>query len=129
MITLEFNSAKLKVTPSYAQGRPKFKVRMTTSADIVENGCSLSAEQLRKDAGEGLDQELTEILKGVIDKAQHKYHSDFLKLGDVFRNKYPAEWKKIDGSWDDVFAEAEITVEVQTTVKSGVVKATREGIK
>lgn len=128
-ITLEFNSAKLKVTPSYAQGRPKFTVRLTTSADIVENGCKQSAEHLRKDAGEGLDQELTEILKGVIDKAQHKYHSDFLKLGDVFRNKYPAEWKKIDGSWDDVFSEAEITVEVQTTVKSGVVKATKEGIK
>ncbi|MBD3920917.1 Ger(x)C family spore germination protein [Paenibacillus sp. PR3] len=129
MITLEFNGAKLKVMPAYAQGRPKFDVHLTAKADIVENGCSQSTSQLRKDADEGLDQELTQTLEGVIDKAQHKYRTDFLKMGDVFRNKYPAEWKKLKKDWDEAFAEAEITVQVETTVKSGVVKATREGIK
>jgi len=128
-ITLEFNETKLKVTPSYVQGRPRFDVRLTSSADIVENGCSESTEQLRKAASEGLDQELTTLLKDVIDKAQHKYRSDFLKLGDLFRNKYPVEWKKLGRDWNDAFAEAEITVEVEATVKSGVVKATGKGIK
>lgn len=128
-ITLEFRDAKFKTVASYKQGRPQFDIKLTADADIVENGCSLSVEEIREDAKSGLEKVLLQNLESVLDKAQHKYRSDFLKMGDVFRNKYPVEWRTLGPRWNEVFAESEVNVVVKANVKSGVVKATQGGVK
>ncbi|RAP74355.1 Ger(x)C family spore germination protein [Paenibacillus montanisoli] len=124
VMSIEFKRARLKVTPSYANKEPKFGVRLTTEADIVESGCAIHLDEgIRQDAEEKLEQRLKSNIDSVIDKAQHRYHSDFLKLGDVFRNKYPEEWRVLKRDWNRTFSDAKIDVEVEATIKSGVLKS------
>ncbi|WP_235886228.1 Ger(x)C family spore germination protein [Paenibacillus cymbidii] len=127
--TLEFRHAKLHVDPAYRNGKASFRIRLATEADIVENGCQATEADIRQGTEAELTQELESAITSVLVKAQREYKSDFLKLGDVFRNEYPLEWRTLKQSWDDVFAAAETTVEVKATIKSGVLKAAGMGVK
>lgn len=122
-LTLEFRDAKLKVRSGYSNEQPRFQVTLKTQADIVESSCGTNVSSIRDDAARALEGKLKEKLESVIDKAQHQYRSDFLKLGDVFRNRFPAEWRTVRGDWNGAFSKAEVTVTVHAKIKSAVVKA------
>ncbi|MFD0672162.1 Ger(x)C family spore germination protein [Cohnella sp. GCM10027633] len=122
-ISLEFRDAKLKVKASYANQRPAFAVGLKTQADIVESACGTNLANIREDVERALEEKLKEKIVGVVGKAQQRYHTDFLKLGDVFRNRFPAEWRTLGQDWNAAFSEAEVTVTVEAKIKSAVVKA------
>ncbi|TBL80820.1 Ger(x)C family spore germination protein [Paenibacillus thalictri] len=128
-LTVEFNNADLKVTPLYRNQKPQFQIRLTARADVVESGCDVPLEGIRTHIEEQVEQRLKSKIEDVLNKAQRQYHSDFLKLGDVFRNKYPVEWHRIGKTWDVTFSEAEMTVQVQAAIKNTVLKAAGSGIK
>lgn len=122
-MSIEFKRAHLKVTPTYANKEPRFLVRLSTEGDIVENGCGINLDDgVRKEAQEKLALKLKSDVVNVIDKAQKDYKTDFLKFGDVFRNKYPEEWRVVKRDWNRTFAKAQIDVEIKAVIKSGVVK-------
>ncbi|WP_308637866.1 Ger(x)C family spore germination protein [Paenibacillus silvisoli] len=130
VMSVEFRRAHLKVTPAYENQEPKFRIRLTTEADIVESGCSFSlGEGVRREAEEKLEKQLKSNIDSVIDKAQHRYRSDFMKLGDVFRNRFPEEWRVLKRDWNQTFSDAQIDVEVNASIKSGVVKAVGTDIR
>lgn len=120
MVSLELKHQKFRVTPSIRNGKPAFDVKLTTYADLVESSCIVPFENMKKSLGEELKKELHKEIQGVIDKAQKKYKIDFLKLGEVFENRYPAEWKKIQSNWDQEFSQAKINVNVDAHVNSPV---------
>ncbi|TVY09525.1 Ger(x)C family spore germination protein [Paenibacillus cremeus] len=128
-LTVEFKNVKFKVTPDVQNQKPQFKIQLTTSADIVESNCEETPEEILGQIEEKLQQELKSSIESVIKKAQKQYKSDFLKLGDVFRNSYPEEWRGVKANWDESFAAAKTTVEVEAKIKSAVLKAAGTGVK
>ncbi|MGG1514106.1 Ger(x)C family spore germination protein [Paenibacillus oryzisoli] len=128
-VTVEFKQMDFKVAPAYINGLPRFHIRLKNKADVVENNCGRTTAELRQEIQEAVDQKVTAEIQSVIAKLQQQYQSDVLKLGDVFRNKFPVEWQRIGADWNAVFAKAETTVEVQTTIKSTVLKAGKQGVK
>ncbi|MDQ8734944.1 Ger(x)C family spore germination protein [Paenibacillus sp. LHD-38] len=127
--SLEFKNASLKVTPSYRNKEPQFQIQLTTSADVVESGCGVSLKKIRQELEGKLGNRLQSEIESVLGKAQKQYGSDILKFGDVFRNKYPAEWRTLSQRWNSVFSEAVTTVQVKATIKNTVVKAPDGGVK
>ncbi|WP_336787242.1 Ger(x)C family spore germination protein [Paenibacillus sp. MMO-177] len=128
-LTLEFKNAHMTVKPFYENKTPRYHIRLKTTADIVESGCNIPVEQLREAAEASLEKLMKQRIQNVLDKAQKQYHSDFLKLGDVFRNKYPREWKRVGKDWEQLFAGAKFEIETYVDIKSAVVKAAGDGIK
>lgn len=128
-LTLEFKNAHMTVKPTYLNQTPQFSIRMKASADIVESGCNAPVQSLRVEAKAQLEKLLKSRIEKVLVKAQKQYHSDFLKLGDVFRNKYPVEWQTVSSDWETVLSKAETDVQVKVNIKSAVVKAAGDGIK
>ncbi|SEO73375.1 Ger(x)C family spore germination protein [Paenibacillus sp. OV219] len=123
-LSVEFKEARTKVTPSFPNKEPHFRIQIKTSADIVESGCGINLDDgVRLATQKKLEEQLKLNITSVLDKAQKSYHTDFLKLGDVFRNKYPTEWHGMKQNWNLMFAKATFDVEVKATIKSGVVKA------
>ncbi|MFC5447135.1 Ger(x)C family spore germination protein [Paenibacillus aestuarii] len=127
-VTLELKDIRLKVTPSYANQTPRFDIRMITHADVVENNCEASMRDIREATERTLRDKLTSDIEQAVAKAK-QYHSDFLKLSDVFRNKFPMEWQTLGTDWNDIFAKAETSIEVEATIKSTVLKTAKQEVK
>jgi spore germination protein KC len=119
-VSLELKHQKFQVKPFIRNGKPEFSVKLTTYADLVESSCTIPFENIKKTLENELKKELQTELKGVIHQAQNKYKIDFLKLGEVFENRYPVEWKKMQKNWDQEFSGAKINVSVQAHVNSPV---------
>ena len=122
-LSVEFRHAKLKVTPSYKNQQPAFRISLRTKADVVESGCDTDIAKIRADIERALEDQLKQAVVGTLNKAQREFHSDILKLADVFRNKFPAEWRKVGKQWSSAFSEAPIEVTVKAKVNSVVLKS------
>jgi spore germination protein KC len=119
-VSLELKHTRTKVTPFFKNGHPEFTVKVITDADLVESSCEVPFDQMQKSLEEELKKAVRNELEGVIGKAQKKYKLDFLKLGEVFENRYPSEWKRLSKNWDQEFSRAKINVNVEANVNSPV---------
>ncbi|MCX7571172.1 Ger(x)C family spore germination protein [Tumebacillus sp. DT12] len=127
--TLEMKNAKFQVKPVYEKGKVEFDVRVKAMIDLVELGCPdvedqyVWMQQAEKEAADLLRGEIESVLEA----AQKRYHVDFLELGKVFENHYPAEWRQMAQSWDDAFEKAQVRVTVEANINSPVLlhKATK----
>jgi len=129
IVTMEFKDVAFKVKPSYSDKLPIFHIRLIIKADVVENNCGAPVTDIREETEDALEAKLSSEIQSVLTRAQQHYHSDFLKLGDVFRNKFPMEWKILGSDWGAQFSKSQITVEIKTTIKSTVLKAAEQGVK
>lgn len=119
-VTLELKYQKFEVTPFYKKGSPQFDVQLITYADLVESACPVPLEVMKTELETALEKKLQDEIKGVIEKAQKEFKVDFLKLGETFNNRYPAEWKQLKTRWDQEFTEANINVHIEAHVYSPV---------
>ncbi|MBO9596949.1 MAG: Ger(x)C family spore germination protein [Cohnella sp.] len=122
-LSLEFRDARLKVTPSYRNEQPGFRISLRTKADVTESGCGTDIGKIRLDIERALEDQLKGNIEALLNKAQRQYHSDIVKLADVFRNKFPEEWRKVGSQWSSAFSEAQIEIVVKANVKSVVLKS------
>src|SRR5699024_6946234 len=49
-------------------------------------------------------------------KLQQEYQTDITKIGTETYKKYPKEWHRIHSDWDEIFANANVTIDVQTNI-------------
>lgn len=124
--TVEFRNARMRVKPGYVNGLPRFDIRLSATADIVESDCGKSISEIREEVENELNDKLKGEIQSLLDKTQQVYRTDVMKLGDLFRNRFPLEWRTVGSKWDEMFAEADIDVTVRTNIRSGVVKAVRD---
>jgi len=128
-ITAEFHDASFRVTPRYQDRRLRYDIRLKTNADVVESACETPIGEIRNELERQLEQRLAQEIESLLDKAQQRYRADFLKMGDVFRNKYPVEWRELASRWDEVFAGADMQVSVSAKVVSTVLKTAEMSVK
>ncbi|THF77601.1 Ger(x)C family spore germination protein [Cohnella fermenti] len=128
-LTMEFKDARMDVDPGYSKGDIHYRIRVKMDASIVESGCAKSIASIREEAEALLAAQVKKRIERVVERAQREYRSDFLKLGEVFRNSYPVEWRGMSGHWSEVFSEAETKVEVSVRVNSAVLKAEGTGVR
>lgn len=66
---------------------------------------------------------ITDIVQNTIDKLQHTYRSDLLRLKDDLYKYHKAEFDKIEDTYDEVFESANINTHINVEIKStGLVK-------
>lgn len=130
-MTVELKNERFNVVPTYENNQVGFDVKLNTVVQLVEAGCPFSIkdeQQVKK-----LEEQLEENLKGKIEKvvklAQEEYKVDILEMGNIFNNRYPAEWKKIAQNWETEFTKAKVTtkVDVQITSSALLYQPTQSG--
>jgi len=130
-VSVELRSPIFEVNPSIKDGIPVFDITFRIYGRLVEAGCPFSLKD-RKEV-QKLEEEVQTLLhdeiKTIVYKAQKEYKSDFIELGKVFNNHYPAEWKEFQPNWESVFQEASVSVEVKADItdSSLLYKPTKPG--
>ena len=128
--TLELKHNKFTIEPTYQNGKPAFNVQVDARIDLVELGCRSGDQYELMQQLEGeVEKHIRDEIEQAVHAAQTRYKVDFLELGKVFQNRYPAEWKQLSKRWDEIFPQADIHVTVNAEINSPVLlhKATRPG--
>lgn len=121
-ISVELRKQNFDVKPQYKKGQVYFKVNVAAFASVVEAKCSFSLENKGdvKELEQELERQIYDEIKNVTDLVQNEFQSDILELGKVFNNRYPLEWKKIGGNWDEELQKARIEIKVDAEINDAV---------
>jgi spore germination protein KC len=116
-ISIELENQQFKITPNVKKGQPIFKVEYSALGSIVESPCAFSIKDTSKikDLEKQVEKQLKNQVERILEVAQSETRSDFLHLGEIFHNRYPVEWRKLEKNWEAVFPDVQI--EVKTTAE------------
>ncbi len=56
-------------------------------------------------------------IKACLRKAQQEYKSDIFGFGEEVRRQFPAEWKKIEEEWGEIYPHLEVAVQVRAKIR------------
>lgn len=118
-ISLELVRSKSKVTPKIEGGKVSIQVEVKADLNL---GSNLSGQDMSTPAGmEALGRRAATVIRNEIwlalQKAQ-EWNTDIFGFGEAVHRKYPKEWKRLEGEWDNIFP----TLDLQIEVKAEVVK-------
>lgn len=117
-ITMEVKGARSTVKTSVENGKPVITLLIRGEGNVAENSFDHrpTLEKIRKKE-EQINHTLKHRAENLIAMMQKKYATDIFGFGEEFRRHQYAYWKAHKDEWDDLFAQAEIRVHVQTYLR------------
>lgn len=94
----------------------KIKIKLRGSIEEIAGNIDISKEENIKEMEKACSEEIKKELSSTLLKVQKEFKSDIFGFGSVFHRKYPKKWEKIKDNWNDIFAEADFQIEVETNV-------------
>ena len=119
-MTIELKTENFNVTPTYKNNQIGFDVKLKSVVQLVEAGCpfSIAREQQVKQIEKQAEEKLKEKIEKILQLSQDEYKADFLELGEIFKNRYPAEWKTLVTKWEGEFPKATANIQVDVKLTS-----------
>lgn len=119
LASLEVEHAEASVKGTVKNGTPKITVELQLEAIVGEVQCAINFNE--RTSFIRLEQNANKVLHNLvtasIQKAQ-EYQTDVFGFGETIYQSYPAYWKKNKQNWDEIFANMQIDVKVNTKIKS-----------
>lgn len=132
MSTIDIIKMKTKKDVEIIDGNVvlKSKIKLRGSIEEFIGDMDISKEENIIKIQEACSREIEKSLKDTVTKVQNEFEADIFGFGSVFHRKYPDQWKEIKYNWDDVFAEAEFQIEVETNViRTGLINTPIQKVK
>ncbi|WP_274652968.1 Ger(x)C family spore germination protein [Paenibacillus humicola] len=119
-VVLRTSRLKSRVTPILSKDGVAFKVSLSGQGMIVENNTKLDLSLLKnvRKLEEALKKETEKQALQTIHHVQKQFKTDIFGFGDTVRRKHPYRWKTMKTRWQQIFPEAEMTVNADLKVKS-----------
>ncbi|MFT8320676.1 MAG: Ger(x)C family spore germination protein [Bacillus sp. (in: firmicutes)] len=120
-----------KLTPSIKNGKWKIDINVSMQCAVIQNETNLDMmspkiiEKLEKAVGKMTKSKIDDALQVIQDDIQ----VDALGFADAFHKKYPKEWEKMKGSWNEFLPEISISTKVQADVLRAGLTTLPAGLK
>ncbi len=100
------------------QNKIKMTLKLKCKGMLVENNTNLDLLDLAN--VKILEKKMEEMVKkevmNTIKKVQTEYRTDVFGFGEAIHRKYPDEWKKMKGNWEQSFSELDISLIVDVKI-------------
>lgn len=118
-VSLEVNKVGSKIQPIIQGEKIKILVTLTGQGMIRENNTRLDLTQIKNITllQNALEQHVEQTVLRTVTKVQKEYGTDIFGFSDTIRRKNLSQWKSMKNNWDMEFAEAEVSVKVNLTVR------------
>lgn len=120
LISLEICGSTAKTKVEYVNDKIQITINTKTCVFLGENGSDekfsdvQNVNSLEEMAGDKIKEQITAL----INKAQKDLRSDFFCFGNLLYKSNIKQWKQISDRWDELFSEAEITVNSKVVVRN-----------
>lgn len=104
----------------FKDGRLILKTKITISGYLgeIDGDMDISNYESLEKMAQACSQTVKEGIEMTVKKVQKEFGFDIFGFGHVLHKKHTEEWRKIEGKWDDLFAEADFQIEVVTNIIS-----------
>jgi len=114
---IEIRKLTKEITSDYVDGLPEFDIKLEISATLLQIGCGLiidneEIEKIENIIASDIKDDLTKIIR----KTQ-VFQSDILGLGEIFRRSNTEDWRTIENTWLEAYAEAGITIKIEVDIQ------------
>lgn len=124
ILGLRIYDTKTRITGEMQGGQPKIDINIRAEAylDGTQGNSQFDKPETYAESNHCAEKHLQEIISGTIKKVQEEYGTDIFGFGEVVQRQDYKDYKKIEDSWDEKFAEADVKVNT-------IVKIRRTGIR
>lgn len=96
----------------------KTKVKIKGYLGEVQGSIDITKSKNVEKMAQACSKAVEEGIKSTVKKVQEEFGIDIFGFGHEFHKKYTDEWRKIEGNWDEIFADADFEIEVDTDIIS-----------
>ena len=115
--SLEIKKAHTKINPQLNGKRLKVDIETNIEGTISENVPKLKVtEKYFTEIETKFSRQVEENMQAALKKLQGDLRTDITRIGSITYRKYPKKWQAIRSEWNDIFANAEITIHVDTNI-------------
>ncbi|AIQ69892.1 Ger(x)C family spore germination protein [Paenibacillus graminis] len=116
-VNVVYSNTRIKV--EMRDGLPVFKVYISEEGNLneTESDVDLSKNQEIKK----LEAEMEELTKKEVREAfqaAQRLECDYFNFANEFKRVNPAEWKKVEKDWNQIFAKGKLDVQVQAYIRA-----------
>lgn len=117
-VTFHPKKTKTRINTRFEEGKPSFQIRIRMDGSITESTHKEIINPVRwmNEVEQATAAYYEKLAKKTLQKLQKEYQADILRLGTLFRGRYPEAWKKID-CWQTLFSNAEIQVAYDVRIR------------
>lgn len=118
-VGFELIRASANLEPRVVDGRIVMRVDIKSEHDLVENpaGVDNASPKVIGLLEKALAREIETNVRRAIDKVQKELASDVLGFGEQLRRVHPDVWTEVRASWDELFPQVEVEVQVSAVVR------------
>jgi spore germination protein KC len=118
-ISMTSSVGTVKYKPRIRGDRWIMNLNVHIEGDIVQNETHLNLmdERVLTKLKKEYEEALKIRVEQTAEKLQQDLKTDVINFGRKFHQKYPKEWNKVSGSWDEKFPEVEVKINVTAKVR------------
>lgn len=117
-VNVKTTHAKSKMTPEIKDGKTTIKIEIKQEGDLQEQ--TSSEDYANPKAFAMLENEEENIIKkeviAAVEKAKY-LNADVFGFGDNIYQHYPKEWVKMQNSWNEIFKNINVDVQVEAKIR------------
>ena len=119
-ITVNTTSSKTKIKGKMKNGNPKIDINVTSEGSIGEVECTIDLTKPEKieELNKRYAKDIKAKIEGSINTLQEKYQSDIFGFGDEIHRTDPKAWKRLEGNWEQEFANLDVNVTVNAKIRN-----------
>lgn len=101
-------------------GNPKIDINVTSEGSIGEVECTIDLSKPEKieELNKRYAKDIKDKIEGSIKTLQEKYQSDIFGFGEEIHRTDPKAWKRLEGNWDQEFANLDVNVTVNAKIRN-----------
>ncbi|HZG72264.1 MAG TPA: Ger(x)C family spore germination protein [Chondromyces sp.] len=118
--SLNLTKIKRKIVPTIGKNNEiKINVTLNGEGTLYENNTNLNVKQIHntKFLEKEFEKQAIKEVSQTIKKVQKDYGVDVFGFGEIIHIKHPQQWKSLRKDWNSHFAQADISVKADLTVK------------
>ncbi|OAH52808.1 hypothetical protein AWH48_13425 [Domibacillus aminovorans] len=117
----------LKMIKSHTELKPKLKdgkmimtleVKGEGNIEELKGNVAVNSQKVIGNLEKNISTEVKNEIENCLKQAQKTLKTDIFGFGEAIHSKYPKEWKKIEGHWDDYFPEMDVEVNVKIKIRN-----------
>lgn len=118
-IAIESIRANSQVQAVMEDGQPSIHIKIVQEGNIA-NQQFFELTKARPSAIKRLEAELEKVIEAEILTTLNKakeLNTDIYGFGEAIYRRYPKEWEKMEGNWDEIFPSLDVKIEVESFIR------------
>lgn len=119
MVSIKIKRSSVKIKAESLDDVPVFTVKIRVEGDMIEQQGreNLAKPEKISELEESIGYEIRKRAELALHRARDIYGVDVFGFGQIYHRRFKSEWRNIKDSWDDIFRQAKVDIQVEAHIR------------